>query len=139
MPDPTPTDPDLAPDYTALLTHAVSIAEGKLLKFNTFYPYGAVITTSGQIENHNVLSGDDPPLLREILSTLADTFSAGIAAGRWRSTALCMNVSCARQDNSGEIDALRVDLLHRSGSKVTFYIPYARTANGYTFERPFTR
>ena len=36
-----------------------------------------------------------------------------------------------------EIDAVRVNLNHRSGSEMVFFIPYSRTATGYAFERPF--
>lgn len=134
-----PPDSDLAPDYTALITHAVHTAEALLLKFNTFYPFGAVVTTSGQVENHTVHEGDERPPIRMIISLLAETFSAGIAAGRWRATAVCMNVRCPSQDNSGEIDALRVNLNHRSGGEMVFFVPYSRTATGYAFERPFKK
>lgn len=136
MPEPS-TDPELAPDYTALLTHAVHTSEALLLKFNTFYPFGAVITTSGVLENYNVHDGDERPPIRVIISLLADTFTAGISASRWRATAVCMNVRCPNADNTGEIDAVRVNLNHRSGSEMVFFIPYSRTANGYVFERPF--
>ena len=55
-----------------------------------------------------------------------------------RAEAAAQVVRCESQDKSGEIDAMRVDLQHRCGSVVKFFVPYTRTADGYTFERPFT-
>jgi hypothetical protein len=139
MADAAPNDPDLAQDFTALMTHSIHMAGDLLQKFNTFYPFGTVVTPSGQLEHYNAYSGDDRPPIREILETLAGTFKPGIDEGRYRATALCMNVHCASQDNATEIDAIRVNLNHRSGSEVVFFVPYSRTSAGYTFERPFTR
>lgn len=138
MADASP-DPALAQDYTALLTHAVHMAGDLLQKFNTFYPFGTVVTPAGQLEHFNAYNSDERPPIRELLELLAGAFKAGIEDGRYRATALCLNVRCESQDQRSEIDAVRVNLHHRSGSEVVFFVPYSKTTAGYTFEPPFTR
>jgi hypothetical protein len=136
---PPPSDPDLASDFTALLTHSVHMAGDRLQKFNTFFPFGAAMTPAGQLEQVDAYDGEERPPIREMLDTIAGAFVAGLRSSRYRATALCMNVRCPSENESSEIDALRVHMVHRCGHDVHFFVPYSRTTAGYTFERPFTR
>ena len=138
-PPPAPADPDLAPDFTALLTQSVHMAGDILHKFNTFFPFGVAMTPAGQLERVNAYDGEERPPIREMLDTLARAFAVGLRGSRYRATALCMNVRCPGQDGTTEIDALRAHLVHRCGHELHFFVPYTRTTDGYIFARPFTR
>ena len=104
-------------DLDSLLNAVLTFAEQALVKYGEFYPYGAGVTTAGEIA---MLAadpglGENPPS-DQVLATLYGASKA--QAGEWRALAIVAPVSTP--DGAG----VRVELEHSEQVALLVLLPY---------------
>jgi hypothetical protein len=73
---------------TALLQYCMDFARTMLEKAGDFYPFGATISSSGNIGSVGGYNGEEHPKPQEIYQLLSSGFAAGAKSGEHLCTAL---------------------------------------------------
>ena len=107
-----------------LLNAAIPFAQEELAKHGQFYPYGAAITTDGDVKLLGAHSGTEKPRSQSLIDSLIE--GAAQELSRLRAVALVADVRVS----SGGGDAVRVEIEHREGLALTVLLPYVKKAFG---------
>ena len=116
--------PQAQADMDELLNAAIPFAQEQLAKHGELYPYGAAITTDGDIKLLGAHSGTENPRSQTVIDTLIK--GAAQELSRLRAVALVADVRVS----SGGGDAVRVELEHREGLALTVLLPYVKRSFG---------
>lgn len=108
-------------DLDGLLNAVLPFAEQTISKHGEMYPFGAAVTTSGELKMlaADPGSGGDHPASQDVL----DGLYAGARQGRSENRA----VAFVADVKAGGSDALRVELEHAEGTTLVLLAPYTRT------------
>jgi hypothetical protein len=114
------TSQEAQDDLDGLLNAVLPFAEQSLGKYGEMFPFGAAVSSGGQLEMMaaDPGQGDQPPST-EILNLLYQ--GARESAGTRRAVAFVADVRI--EDG----DAIRVELEHREGTSLALVIPYTRS------------
>lgn len=107
-------------DLDGLLNAVLPFAEQTLAKYGEMFPFGAAVSSEGQVEMMAAEPGQgDQPSSAEVLNLLHQ--GARESAGTRRAVAFVadVRVECG--------DAIRVELEHREGTSLALVIPYTRS------------
>jgi hypothetical protein len=113
-------------DLDNLLSSCIPFAQQMLAKHGTFFPFGATMSTNGEI---SLAAGyDDKPGIdaQEIIELTLDGFRAGAQSGDYQAIALCVDVRVDAPDGSGKTDAIRVTLEENGGEALNVFMPYRK-------------
>lgn len=115
------TSPQAQDDLDDLLNLVLPFAEQTISKYGEMFPFGAAVTTEGQV----VMLGADPgsdehPASQDVLAALYEG-GRQMKADR-RALAFAADVLLA-----GGSDAVRVELEHREGTALVLVVPYTRS------------
>jgi hypothetical protein len=90
-----------------------------LSKYGEFFPFGAAISSEGELEMLAASPGmGERPISEDVLRALRDGAKASADARRAVAFAADVRVSAG--------DAVRVDLEHRDGAALVVLVPYSR-------------
>ena len=107
-------------DLDALLNAALPFAEQTLSKYGEMYPFGAAVSSGGQLE---MLASDpgigERPNSEVVLRALYDSARASSRTRRAFAFAADVRVSAA--------DTVRVELEHQDGAAIVVLVPYSRS------------
>jgi hypothetical protein len=105
-------------DRDGLLNFTLPFAQGQLAKRGDFYPYGAVVTTEGEMK---FLAAYDNPQVttRDLLGMLVE--GARNEASSYRAVAIVADALI-----EGKQDAIRIDIEHRDGQAIWIAVPYTK-------------
>lgn len=125
-------------DIDQLKLNILRQAKHFLEEFGEFYPFGAGITSKGQVKPIGVFFGDDFPKPLTVLHNLEQAIDDDIANGKYLAVAIGVNVR-TKADNSNEfIDAIEVRIAHHQYKPINVYIPYTVSPNGdYLYESEY--
>jgi hypothetical protein len=114
------TSQEAQDDLDGLLNAVLPFAEQTLAKYGEMFPFGAAVSSGGQVEMMaaDPGQGDQPPST-EILNLLYQ--GARESAGTRRAVAFVADVRIEGGD------AIRVELEHREGTSLALVIPYTRS------------
>ena len=107
-----------------LMNASIGFAEKMLKEHGEFYPYGAAMTTDGEIVSVAADGGGEQPPSQEIIDLLKESFRAAATAGEYRATALIYDVRASTPPDGEVSDAIAVALDHRDDYSVTVLFPY---------------
>lgn len=115
------TSPQAQDDLDRLLNEVLPFAEQTISRYGEMYPFGAAVTTEGQVD----LLGADPgsgehPASQDVLSLLYG--GARQTRANRRAVAFAADVLL-----EGGSDAVRVELEHREGTALVLLVPYTRS------------
>ena len=106
--------PEAREDYNALLELLMPFAEQMLKKNGEFFPFGAAVSTEGEVRACATYDGNETPASEEVIAMLAQGFQGEAGDGKIRATGICYDGRIV-QDGK-KVDAVIISLEHVSGS-----------------------
>ena len=121
---PAQPSPEAREDYNALLEMLMPFAEQMLKKHGEFFPFGAAVSTAGEIGAHATYDGNETPASEEVIAMLVQGFQGEARGGKIRATGICYDGRIV-QDGK-KVDAVIISLEHVSGSATKTCVPYTK-------------
>jgi hypothetical protein len=119
------TRPPERDDLEALLDPLLDFAKDMLRKSGEFFPFGAVMTTDGDVRLVGADSGSEQPPSQELIDLLVQGMRSQAASGDIKAAGICFDGLVRGQDGTAT-DAVVVSLEHRAGDSVKTYLPYSK-------------
>jgi len=107
-----------------------------LEEHHTFYPFGAAMKPSGEIEGAMGSTGEEKPDVNQLASLLELGFRQGASAGKYKATALAVDMVLIPPGKSAKQDGIAVRLDHRDGYSVIVGFPYSFSDKGELMMEP---
>lgn len=107
-------------DLDQLLSASIDAASSLLSVDGEFYPFAVALTHSGELVSPAVDPGTDQPDAEDVVDLLLEALRDGRET--IRAAALCSDVTLAA--DSGDQDAIRVELEAPDHQPVTILVPY---------------
>src|SRR6267142_4649421 len=112
------------PEFDKLLSAVIPIAQTMLKDLGAFIPFGAFITSDGEVQ----LAGGagDPSHLEtgEIVEMYLEAVRQAAGEGNFTSTALCVDVRVQVPGKLEKTDAIQIMLEHSGGEALNAFMPY---------------
>lgn len=122
------------PDLHELLNVLLPFAKQQITRRGGFLPFGASMSTKGEVRLAMSSPAGDAPTPTECLDTMHDAFRKQAAASEIRASAVCWTASVTLNEEPS--DAITIGLEHLDGEAVNVYMPYRkRLLRGHKFGR----
>ena len=119
------------PELDALFNTLLPFAQTMLREHGEFYPFGAIMTSSGEIRHVGAkMEDDDHPLSQPLIDLLTETFKNQAKKGELRAAGICYDVVTVPLGKDQKRDAVCCCLEHYSGETVDVFVPYVKVADG---------
>lgn len=119
------------PELNALFDTLLPVAQMLLRKHGEFYPFGAVMTSNGEIRHIGAkMEGNDYPPSQPLIDLLTETFKKQARKGELRAAGICYDVRTVPPGEDQKRDAVCCGLEHYSGETVDVFVPYVKPADG---------
>jgi len=115
-------------DYNALLDALMPFAEEMLKKHGEFFPFGAAVSTMGEVTAHATYDGNETLPSEEVIASLVQGFQTEARAGKIRATGICYD-GCIVQGGK-KVDAVIISLEHVSANASKTCVPYTKSMFG---------
>jgi hypothetical protein len=113
------------PDLDALLNVVLPFAEQMLVRYGSFFPFGATMNSAGEISQTAGSGGEEFPDSQELIDLLTAGFKAQATQDGLRATVLCFDVRTIPPGQTEKSDAICARLEHADGEAVDVYLPYS--------------
>jgi hypothetical protein len=120
------------PELDGLFNTLLQFAQTMLRKHGEFYPFGAIMTSSGEIRHIAArIESDDHPPSQPLIDLLTETFKNQATKGELRAAGICYDVLTIPPGENEKRDAICCNLEHYSGETVDVFVPYVKAAEGH--------
>jgi len=121
-----------------LMRSLLPFARRMLAEYQEFLPYGGTMSPSGEIVHVGASTGEEHPKSATLVEIMENTFRDGAANGKFKVTAIVVDVLIEPPGKTAKQDAVEVRLDHRDGYSVRVVFPYAFSDSGELLvEAPF--
>ena len=120
--------PEAQEDFSALLDALMPFAEQMLEKHGEFFPFGATVSTAGEVGGQATYDGDETPASEEVIASLIKAFRQEARGRKIRAAGICYDGRIV-QDGK-KVDAVFVGLEHARGSASKTCVPYTKGKSG---------
>lgn len=121
-----------------LMNSVVPFAQQMLTQHREFYPFGGAMAADGQIVAVGGDTGEEHPASQTVIDLLEKGFQDGAKTGKYKATALVVDMRVVPPGRDTKQDAIAVRLDHRDGYSVVVVFPYSIGSGGdVTIESPF--
>jgi hypothetical protein len=121
-----------------LMNSVLPFAQQMLTQYREFHPFGGAMALDGEIVSVGADSGDEHPAAQELISVLEEGFRDGARTGKYKATALVVDMLVVPPGRDAKQDAIAVRLDHLDGYSVIVVFPYVIDASGsVTIETPY--
>ncbi len=125
-------------DLDELLNMLMPFAQQQLSKYGEFYPFGATMSTEGEIAPVMAAGDDEHPESQELIDTMTKAFRKEAAAGKIRAVGICFDVRIVPPGENEKTDAICIRLEHQSSEAIEVYLPYKKgRLRGYKYGELF--
>jgi hypothetical protein len=125
------SNPMAHPELDALFNTLLPFAQTMLREHGEFYPFGAIMTSSGEIRHVGAkMEDDDHPPSQPLIDLLTETFKKQAKKGELRAAGICYDVLTVPPGEDQKRDAVCCCLEHYSGETVNVFVPYVKAADG---------
>ena len=117
-------------DFDELLKIVLPFAKGMLIKYGSFYPFGAYKNVDGNI---SAIAGYDERQevnLQDSIDLLIDGLRRDALIDRIKAAAVCTTVYVQLPHYNAEVSAIHVNLDHAKGEAIDVYLPYTENTGG---------
>ena len=114
------------PDLDELLNALVPFAQQMLSKHGEFFPFGATMTTNGELTADAAYDGDEQPPSEQLIDLLTQGFRQQAASGQIRAAGICYDVRIIPPGQTEKTDAICLALEHQTGEAANLYLPYKK-------------
>jgi hypothetical protein len=126
------------PELDRLFDMLLPFAKTMLLDHGEFYPFGAYMSSSGEIQWVGAkMEDDDHPPSEPLIDLLTETFKNHAARGGLRAAAICYDVLTIPPGEDQKRDAICCGLEHYSGETVDVFVPYVKALDGVQYGEIF--
>lgn len=125
------------PDFDALLNPLLSFAREQLAKRGGFLPFGASVTSDGEVAMAAGYSGQEQTTPVEIIDRLVQGFRRDASGRRIRATGICVDARVVPPGSTEKTDAVCVQLEHAEGQCIEVYLPYRKGPQGLEYRDLF--
>jgi hypothetical protein len=98
-------------------------------ELGTFIPFGAFITSEGEVKMAGGYGDASHLTTEQILEMYLEAYRAGAADGSYISTALCVDVRIQIPGRPAKTDAIRIMLESSEGEALDAFMPYEKQEN----------
>jgi hypothetical protein len=112
-------------DMDAFLDPLLSFAQRRLDKSGEFFPFGATISSDGQLELAAAATDSEHPPSQELIDLMEEGFSQAASRGEIRASAICLDV-ILRPPSAEPTDAIEIRIEHRDADPVKVHLPYTK-------------
>ena len=119
-------------DLDDLANALIPFAQQMLAKRGGFLPFGACLTTDGEIKLIAGDLGDEQPPAGQLIELLVDGLAARAQAGELRAAGVCYAATFEPDDGSAIQDIICVSLDHSGGERIDVMLPYSIEAEADT-------
>jgi hypothetical protein len=123
-----PPSPEAREDYNALLELLMPFAEQMLKKHGEFFPFGASVSTTGEVTANATYDGNEAPSPDEVIALLVRGFQAEARDRKVRATGICYDGRIVQEGK--KVDAVIISLEHASGNASKTCVPYTKSLFG---------
>jgi hypothetical protein len=123
-------------DCEALMNFVLPFAQKMLKERHEFVPFGATMSPSGEISGAMSLTGDEKADVNQLVSLLERGFRQGATEGKFKATALVVDMVIIPPGKSAKQDGVAVRLDHRDGYSVIVGFPYSFSGTGELLMEP---
>jgi len=117
-------------DCEDLMNAVVPFARQMLTQHREFYPFGGAIAADGTVVAVGGDVGDEHPAAKDVIALLEDGFKEAATTGKYKETALVVDMLVVPPGRDSKQDAIAVRLDHREGYSVVVVFPYVIGAAG---------
>ncbi len=107
------------------MSSVVPFAEEMLSQHREFYPFGGAMASDGKIVALGGDTGTEHPASQDVIALLEKGFQDGARTGKYKATALVIDMLVVPPGKAAKQDAIAVRLDHRDGYSVVVVFPYA--------------
>ena len=116
----------------------VPFAQEMLSKNRAFFPFGATMSPAGKVTATASSTGEEHPDAKALITLLEDGYRKGAKGGRYKATALAVDILTIPPGKDKQQDAIEIRLDHRDGYSVRAIFPYTFSVAGkLQVEDPF--
>jgi hypothetical protein len=116
--------PEAREDYKALLELLMPFAEQMLKKNGEFFPFGAAVSTQGEVEACAAYDGKETPPSEQVIALLTQGLQSRARGAEIRAAGICCDGRIV-QDGK-KVDAVIISLEHASGNATKTCVPYTK-------------
>jgi len=116
--------PEARQDYDALLNALMPFAEQMLKQHGEFFPFGAAVSTAGEVTAHATYDGNELPPSEEVIASLTKVFQGEAREGKIRAAGICYDGRIVQGDK--KVDAVMITMEHQSGHASKACVPYTK-------------
>jgi hypothetical protein len=114
-----------------LFNTLLPFAQTMLREYGEFYPFGATMSSSGEIRHVGAkMEDDDQPPSQPLIDLLTETFKKQAATGELRAAGICYDVLTVPPGEDRKRDAICCGLEHYSGKTVDVFVPCVKARDG---------
>ncbi|MFH1438445.1 MAG: hypothetical protein ABIJ56_22240 [Pseudomonadota bacterium] len=117
-------------DIDQLLNVLIALAQDLLAEHGEFIPFGASMSTDGEVNAAMAETGEEHPCSQEVFDVLTDGFRKAADEGAIRAAGICLDVRTTPPGAVVEVDAICTRLEHEGGEVVDAFLPYHRDEAG---------
>jgi len=109
-----------------LMNMMLPFGQQMLKKHGEFFPYGAVITSKGEVVMKAAYDGTEQPPSEKLIEMMTQAFRGEAAAGKIRAACICSDVRTIQPGQTEKTDAICAALEHECGDFVSVFLPYKK-------------
>jgi hypothetical protein len=126
------TEEEIREDANEVLNACTTYAKRMLRRYGQFGPFGYRMKTDGDVVLEAVAQHDMPPDPALLLDLLYQQFGERAKKGLLVAAGAASNVTMEKPSSEGFLDAVMVEIEHKSGYCVKAFVPY-RITGGQLF------
>ncbi len=120
-----------------LMNAVVPLAEQMLSQHREFYPFGGAMDSTGALVAVGGYTGDEHPPSADVIAVLEEGFQRAAKEGKYKATALVVDMLVVPPGKATKQDAIAVRLDHRDGYSVVVVFPYVIGPGGAVLDAPY--
>jgi len=122
-----------------LLNGLLPVAERMLSEHRQLHPFAIALTSEGRVVPTSPYTDDGRPRSRNVVTVLETGLKQGATSGRYRATALVLDMLVVPPFTDVEHHAIAIRLDHRGGYSVIVFYPYVLGESGWpAIKAPFS-
>jgi hypothetical protein len=124
-------------DVEKVMNAMLPFAQQMLEKHGEFFPYGAVMTPTGEVVSIGGYDGREQPPSQDIINLLKESFRAAVKAKKYKATGIFFDVRTVPPGSTEKTDAVAIALDHEDNYSVVVYFPYKLKSGKVQFDPVF--
>jgi hypothetical protein len=113
-----------------ILNALLPFAKQLLAKQGAFFPFGAFLSETGQVNLVAAKSGNERPQPQALIELLAGSLRKSAAEEKYQATGVCVDVRVVPPGRAEKSEAIQVSIEYPDGTAVNVFLPYKKDASG---------